>query len=179
MRYIVNDLGFDGGFNYKREKTEDALGRLAPEGVDIYYDNVGGEQLDGALWRINVGARIVVCGMVSSPPPTLPPTVRYLMLWKRMLTTVYVGNETDLAVQQTAGGVDRDQESAALVGEEGDDAGFSGDGRGVWAQVRCRAPGEDAAVAGGWEHQGRVCRDRGGRKCGPGLGGFVLGQELG
>ena len=67
MRYIVDDLGFDGGFNYKREKTEDALGRLAPEGLDIYYDNVGGEQLDGALWRINVGARIVVCGMVSPP----------------------------------------------------------------------------------------------------------------
>ena len=39
-----------------------------------------------------------------------------------------VGDDTDLAVQQTAGGVDRDQESVALAGEEGDDAGFSGDG---------------------------------------------------
>lgn len=67
LKYIVDELGFDGGFNYKKEKTEDALARLAPKGLDIYYDNVGGEQLEGALWSINVGARIVVCGMVSFP----------------------------------------------------------------------------------------------------------------
>ncbi|KAK5654564.1 hypothetical protein OQA88_7193 [Cercophora sp. LCS_1] len=65
LEYIVNELGFDGGFNYKKETTIDALGRLAPQGVDIYYDNVGGEQLDGAIWRLNVGGRIVVCGMIT------------------------------------------------------------------------------------------------------------------
>ena len=66
LQYIVDELGFDGGFNYKKEKTKEALERLAPKGVDIYYDNVGGEQLDGVMWAINVGARIVVCGMVST-----------------------------------------------------------------------------------------------------------------
>ena len=46
---IMQELGFDGGFNYKKEKASEALTRLAPNGVDIYYENVGGEQLEAAL----------------------------------------------------------------------------------------------------------------------------------
>ncbi|MCJ1281135.1 hypothetical protein MMC26_000453 [Xylographa opegraphella] len=49
LDFIVKNLGFDGGFNYKKEKPSEALQRLAPKGVDIYYDNVGGEQLEAAL----------------------------------------------------------------------------------------------------------------------------------
>jgi NADPH-dependent curcumin reductase CurA len=49
LDYIINELGFDGGFNYKKEKPADALKRLLPEGVDIFYDNVGGEQLEVAI----------------------------------------------------------------------------------------------------------------------------------
>lgn len=65
LDFILNDIGFDGGFNYKEETAEDALKRLAPEGIDIYYDNVGGEQLDAALNALKVKGRIVGCGMVS------------------------------------------------------------------------------------------------------------------
>lgn len=63
--YITKELGFDAATNYKKESTSDALKRLAPNGIDIYYENVGGEVLDGALEAMNTNGRIVACGMVS------------------------------------------------------------------------------------------------------------------
>ena len=62
---ITDQLGFDAAFNYKKESTNDALERLAPDGIDIYYDNVGGEALETALKHMRKNGRIVVCGMVS------------------------------------------------------------------------------------------------------------------
>jgi NADPH-dependent curcumin reductase CurA len=59
LDFIVKELGFDAGWNYKKGETPaEALQRLAPEGVDIYYDNVGGEQLAAALDKMNIGGRI-------------------------------------------------------------------------------------------------------------------------
>ena len=58
LDFIQQDLGFDGGFNYKKEKPTDALKRLAPKGINIYYDNVGGEQLDAALEALSDWGRI-------------------------------------------------------------------------------------------------------------------------
>ena len=55
---ITKRLGFDGGFNYKKEKIADALKRLAPDGIDIYYENVGGEHLEAALDAMNDYGRI-------------------------------------------------------------------------------------------------------------------------
>lgn len=49
LEFITKELGFDAGFNYKKEKPIDALKRLAPKGIDIYYENVGGEQLETAI----------------------------------------------------------------------------------------------------------------------------------
>ena len=65
LNYITKDLGFDGGFNYKKEKPAHALARLAPNGIDIYYENVGGEHLEAALDALNNYGRIVVCGLIS------------------------------------------------------------------------------------------------------------------
>lgn len=67
LEFITKELGFDGGFNYKKERTKDALKRLAPEGLDIYYENVGGEQLEDAIDAMKEFGRIVACGMVSLP----------------------------------------------------------------------------------------------------------------
>lgn len=64
LDFITKELGFDSGFNYKKEKPNDALARLAPDGIDIYYENVGGDHLEAALAHMNVGGRIPVCGMV-------------------------------------------------------------------------------------------------------------------
>ncbi|KAF9887053.1 hypothetical protein FE257_010547 [Aspergillus nanangensis] len=65
LEYITKDLGFDGGFNYKNESPKDALARLAPQGIDIYYENVGGEHMEAALDALNNFGRIVVCGLIS------------------------------------------------------------------------------------------------------------------
>ncbi|KAJ5983248.1 hypothetical protein N7481_005347 [Penicillium waksmanii] len=65
LDYIINELGFDGGFNYKNEKPSAALARLAPEGIDIYYENVGGEHFEAALDAFNNFGRIVTCGLIS------------------------------------------------------------------------------------------------------------------
>lgn len=84
LAYIIDELGFDDGFNYKKEKPADAVKRLAPEGLDVYYDNVGGEQLEVAIGAMKSYGRIgklqllesqafdlaslsdtVACGMIS------------------------------------------------------------------------------------------------------------------
>lgn len=65
LDYIINELGFDSGFNYKKESPAAALKRLAPKGIDIYYENVGGEHLEAAIDNMNDFGRIVACGMIS------------------------------------------------------------------------------------------------------------------
>ncbi|KAL6411743.1 oxidoreductase, zinc-binding dehydrogenase family [Ilyonectria robusta] len=65
LAYITNDLGFHGGFNYKKESPAEALARLAPHGIDIYYENVGGEHLEASLDALNNFGRVVVSGMIS------------------------------------------------------------------------------------------------------------------
>ncbi|KAK6954871.1 hypothetical protein Daesc_004843 [Daldinia eschscholtzii] len=63
--FLVNELGFDAAWNYKEETTVDALKRLVPDGVDVYYDNVGGEQLETALTAMKDYGTIVASGMMS------------------------------------------------------------------------------------------------------------------
>lgn len=73
LEYITRELGFDGGFNYKKESVFDALPRLAPNGIDIYFENVGGEQLEAAIANMNPHGRIAACGMVRFHPNPPPP----------------------------------------------------------------------------------------------------------
>ena len=61
LDFIKNELNFDNGFNYKKEKPSDALTRLAPKGIDIYFENVGGEHLDAALGAMNNYGRVGEC----------------------------------------------------------------------------------------------------------------------
>jgi NADPH-dependent curcumin reductase CurA len=86
LEYITKTLGFDGGFNYKTEKPADALARLAPEGLDIYYENVGGEHLAAALDAMNDFGRVVVCGMISQYNTTDPYPIKNInnVLVKRL-----------------------------------------------------------------------------------------------
>ena len=65
LDFLTKELGFDGGFNYKKEKPSDALPRLAPDGVDICFENVGGEHLEAALTAMNIHGRIIFCGLIS------------------------------------------------------------------------------------------------------------------
>jgi hypothetical protein len=63
--WLVEELGFDAAIDYKGEDVRRALREHAPDGVDLYFDNVGGEILDAVLTRLARGARIVICGAVS------------------------------------------------------------------------------------------------------------------
>lgn len=66
VELLKNRLGFDDAFNYKEEKDLDgALKRYFPEGIDIYFENVGGPMLDAVLLNMRIHGRIAVCGMVS------------------------------------------------------------------------------------------------------------------
>ena len=70
--YLTNELGFDAAIDYKAESVVDGLRRTCPDGIDVFFDNVGGEILDEALARINVGARVVICGAISQYNNTTP-----------------------------------------------------------------------------------------------------------
>ena len=61
LKYIMDDLGFDAGFNYKEEKPIEALKRLAPGGIDIYFESVGGEHLEAALSAMKQWGRVGKC----------------------------------------------------------------------------------------------------------------------
>ncbi|KAH9885350.1 NAD(P)-binding protein [Xylariomycetidae sp. FL2044] len=65
LEFILGELGFDAGFSYKKETPFSALARLAPDGIDIYWENVGGEHLEAALQHLKIRGRIVVSGMIE------------------------------------------------------------------------------------------------------------------
>ncbi|KIW28707.1 uncharacterized protein PV07_08345 [Cladophialophora immunda] len=119
LDFIVNELGFDGGWNYKKEpSTKEVIGRLVREykekkgekvpeeagngegGIDIFYDNVGGEQLDGAMETLNLFGRIVECGQISQY--NLPPAERYpirntfLCVTKRLTMTGFMVGDANM-----------------------------------------------------------------------------------
>ena len=71
-QYLVDELGFDGAIDYKNENVKQALKAQCPKGVDVYFDNVGGEILDDVLTQIRLHARIVVCGAISQYNNTTP-----------------------------------------------------------------------------------------------------------
>jgi NADPH-dependent curcumin reductase CurA len=70
--FVVNQLGFDACIDYKNDSVKDGLKQHCPQGVDVYFDNVGGEILDLVLTRINLKARIVICGAISQYNNTTP-----------------------------------------------------------------------------------------------------------
>jgi NADPH-dependent curcumin reductase CurA len=63
--WLLDDLGFDAAIDYKAQDVRRALREAAPDAVDVYFDNVGGDILDAVLTRLARGARIVICGAVS------------------------------------------------------------------------------------------------------------------
>ncbi|KAF3925156.1 Zeta-crystallin [Dactylellina cionopaga] len=65
VKYLIEELKFDAAFNYKTEPPKEALAKYIPEGLDIYYDNVGGETLEAAIDNAKTGARFIECGMIS------------------------------------------------------------------------------------------------------------------
>ena len=83
-RHIVDELGFDGAIDYKSQDLHEALKQACPNGIDVYFDNVGGATLDTVLRHINIKARIVICGMISeynlTEPELVPRHTRFLLV---------------------------------------------------------------------------------------------------
>ncbi|MBD1864936.1 MULTISPECIES: NADP-dependent oxidoreductase [Trichocoleus] len=71
-RWLVEELGFDAAINYKTVDLESAIAQACPDGIDVYFDNVGGSILDAVLTKINLHARIPLCGLISAYNATEP-----------------------------------------------------------------------------------------------------------
>jgi NADPH-dependent curcumin reductase CurA len=71
-KFLVDELGFDGAIDYKAGDLKQGLREHCPKGVDVYFDNVGGEILDTVLTRLAQKARIVICGAISQYNNTGP-----------------------------------------------------------------------------------------------------------
>jgi NADPH-dependent curcumin reductase CurA len=71
-RYLTEQLGFDAAIDYKSDDVKAALRQHCPQGIDLYFDNVGGEILDTVLTQLAMHARIVICGAISQYNNTTP-----------------------------------------------------------------------------------------------------------
>ena len=80
--YVKRELGFDACVDYKAANVADALKRACPAGIDVYFDNVGGEIFDTVLAQMNLFSRVVVCGLISDYNAAQPYGIRN---WRAVL----------------------------------------------------------------------------------------------
>ena len=101
IRYIVDELGFDGAFNYKTSDDYVAeVKGLCPDGVDAYFDNVGGEITDAVFSQLNLRARVSICGQISQynlEKPEMGPRILGSCIAKRLrIQGFLVGDFSDV-----------------------------------------------------------------------------------
>ena len=92
-KWVVDDLGFDACINYRTENVLEALRRECPKGIDVYFENVGGEILDAVLTLVNLQARIPLCGLISTYNADGPVPGPYMfrnVLMKRVLIKGFI-----------------------------------------------------------------------------------------
>ncbi|WP_323101482.1 NADP-dependent oxidoreductase [Intrasporangium sp. YIM S08009] len=101
VRHLIEDLGFDAAFNYKDGRVSDLLREAAPEGIDVYFDNVGGDHLEAAIGSLRLGGRIAICGAISvynnTEPAPGPRNLARLIQTRGTITGFLVGDHWDLA----------------------------------------------------------------------------------
>ena len=110
VKHLVEDLGFDAAFNYKDGPVLDQLRAVAPDGIDVYFDNVGGEHLEAAIEELHVHGRVAVCGMISvyndtepTPAPrNLPEIIKKRLTLRGMLVLDHANLRDDF--QREVGG---------------------------------------------------------------------------
>lgn len=69
----LRDLGFDAAFNYKDAPVREQLQQAAPDGIDVYFDNVGADHLEAAITSLNLNGRVAMCGAIAGYNDTTPP----------------------------------------------------------------------------------------------------------
>jgi NADPH-dependent curcumin reductase CurA len=86
--WLKRELGFDATIDYKAQAVGAALKEAAPKGIDVYFDNVGGDILEACLFQMNTGGRVSCCGAISAydgaAPPAGPRGVPGLIVVKRL-----------------------------------------------------------------------------------------------
>ena len=91
--YLVNELGFDAAFNYKTTDIDRALDEHCPDGVDVYFENVGGKTLEAVLTHMSPFGRIPVCGMIAlynNEQPAPGPATLIQVIPRRLTLTGFI-----------------------------------------------------------------------------------------
>ena len=89
----LRELGCEVAFDYRKEGPREGLARLAPDGIDVYFDNVGGEHLEAAIGALHTHGRIVACGSISrynDVEPTPGPRNMFMVVTKRLRIQGYI-----------------------------------------------------------------------------------------
>ncbi|WP_040700377.1 NADP-dependent oxidoreductase [Nocardia vinacea] len=98
-RVLIEELGFDAAIDYRGEDVLHRLRELAPDGIDVFFDNVGGDILDAALANLARGARVVICGAISSynddKPAPGPSRYMSLLIFRASMTGFVVFDYRD------------------------------------------------------------------------------------
>ncbi|WP_392544143.1 NADP-dependent oxidoreductase [Oryzobacter telluris] len=101
VAHVIDDLGFDAAFSYKDGPVSRQLREAAPDGIDVYFDNVGGEHLEAAIGSLRQGGRIAVCGAISvyndTEPAPGPRNLSRLIQTRGRIEGFLVGDHWDLA----------------------------------------------------------------------------------
>ena len=103
VRLLVDEYGFDAAFNYKDGPVSKQLRAAAPDGIDVYFDNVGGEHLEAAIGSLNLNGRIAICGAISvynnTEPAPGPKNLARLIQTRGRIEGFLVGDHYDLQPQ--------------------------------------------------------------------------------
>ncbi len=99
--YMLNELGFDAAFDYHDGPVHTLLEQAAPDGIDVYFDNVGGEHLEAAVGALRPNGRITICGAISvynnTDPAPGPRNLARLIQTRGLIHGFLVGDHNDLA----------------------------------------------------------------------------------
>ncbi|MGW4288119.1 NADP-dependent oxidoreductase [Streptomyces sp. NPDC004673] len=100
VRLLVDEYGFDAAFNYKDGPVGEQLREAAPDGIDVYFDNVGGDHLQAAIAELNLHGRIAICGAISvynnTEPAPGPNNLTRLIQTRGRIEGFLVGDHYDL-----------------------------------------------------------------------------------
>ncbi|MCW8099068.1 NADP-dependent oxidoreductase [Streptomyces tauricus] len=103
VKLLVEEYGFDAAFNYKSGPVSEQLRKAAPDGIDVYFDNVGGDHLEAAIGSLNLHGRIAICGMISvynnTEPAPGPKNLARLIATRGRIEGLLVGDHYDLQPQ--------------------------------------------------------------------------------
>lgn len=100
VKLLTEEFGFDAAFNYKNGPVAEQLAEAAPDGIDVYFDNVGGEHLEAAIDAMRLHGRIAVCGMISqynaTEPTPAPRNLAQIIAKRFRMEGLLVGDHYDL-----------------------------------------------------------------------------------